>query len=321
MNRIPAIICLILLVGLLGCNDDDDSSQAHARWRADFLIANATAPVAAPNSSSFLFIRSGEGLFVWQNGTEQRVSPPGIAVRSDYSWSISGEPSFAYSVPGEPSESSGVFLVDTSGEITQIWDRGSSPSLNLAANYLLCAGPTESETESGIWKINLLTLERDRLSPEGITPRLCNSGQVVTYLVPQATSNGSILTSRRMSDLELLREISHVSQFQAALSSDELLIEIIASLDGLPIPPAIYETSVSESAPLELIAQPAVKMLLLDDGTVLFNRLTGDSLGSLVMREGDAETVVSDSLYSASGYSRDNIYAVGPLGISRLSWR
>ncbi|MBL0061936.1 MAG: hypothetical protein IPP40_10810 [bacterium] len=316
-----AIVHVVLLLGLLGCKDDDDSPHnSNTHWHAEFVVANATAPVAAPSSDLFLFTREGEGLFVWQNGTETRVTPVGTSVRPDYSWSISGEIAFAYSVPGEPSESSGVFFVETNGVVTQVWDRGSSPSLNYTANYLLCAGPVESEHESGIWKIHLPSLERDRLSTTGITPSLGNNGQVFTYLVPQSTSNGSVLTSKRMSDLEPLRMISHVARFQCASVSENLLIEIIANLDGLPIPPAIYQTSVSVSAPLELIAQPATNMLLLEDGGILFNRMIGDSLGSLIMRDGDSESIVSDSLYSASGFSRDNIFVAGVSGITWLSW-
>jgi len=321
MNKSLVIVYSILLLCLHGCNDGDDSpNNSNSRWHAEFVVANATAPVAALFSDTLLFIREGEGLFVWQNGIETRITPEGTSVRPDYSWSISGECAFAYSVPGEPSESSGVFFVDTNGVTTQVWDRGSSPSLNRAANYLLCAGPAESDVESGIWKIYLPSLERDRLTAEGITPCLGNNGQVFTYLVPQSTSNGSVLTSKRMSDLELLRQISHVSQFQSARSSETLLIEIIANFDGLPIPPAIYQTSVSVSEPLYLIAQPATNMLLLEDGNALFNWMIGDSLGSLVMLDDNSESFVSDSLYSASGLSKEYLVAAGPSGITRLSW-
>jgi len=321
MNKLQVFVCMALMLGLLGCNDDDDSpNNSNSRWHAEFVVANATASVTAPFSDTFLFIREGEGLFIWQNGIETRITPVGTSVRPDYSWSISGECTFAYSVPGEPSESSGVFFVDTNGVTTQVWDRGSSPSLNRAANFLLCAGPAESDVESGIWKIYLPSLERDRLTAEGITPCLGNNGQVFTYLVPQSTSNGSVLTSKRMSDLELLRQISHVSQSQSARSSETLLIEVIANLEGLQIPPAIYQTSVSVSVPLHLIAQPATNMLLLEDGSVLFNRMIGDSLGSLVIGDDDRESIVSDSLYSASGLSKEYIFAAGPSGITRLSW-
>ena len=321
MNKSLAIVYSILLLGMLGCNDDDDSpNNSNSRWYAEFVVANATAPVAAPFSDTFLFLREGEGLFVWQNGVETRIALVGTSVRPDYSWSISGERAFAYSVPGEPSESSGVFFVDTNGVTTQVWDRGSSPSLNRAANFLLCAGPAESEHESGIWKIQLPSLERDRLTSEGTEPCLGNNGQVFTYLVPQSTSNGSVLTSKRVSDLQLLRQINHVLRFQSAISSETLLIEIVVNLDGLSIPPAIYQTLVSVSAPLHLIAQPATNMLLLEDGSVLFNRMIGDSLGSLVIGDDDSESIVSDSLYSASGLSKEYIFAAGPSGITRLSW-
>lgn len=321
MNKSLAIVYSILLLGLHGCNDGDDSpNNSNSHWHAEFVVANAKAPVAALLSDTFLFIREGEGLFIWKNGIETRITPVGTSVRPDYSWSISGERAFAYSVPGEPSESSGVFFVDTNGVTTQVWDRGSSPSLNRAANYLLCAGPAESNVESGIWKIHLPSLERDHLTAEGISPCLGNNGKVFTYLVPQSTSNGSVLTSKRMSDLELLRQISHVSQFQSAKSSETLLIEVIANLEGLQIPPAIFQTSVSVSGPLHLIAQPATNMLLLEDGSVLFNRMIGDSLGNLVIGDDDSESIVSDSLYSPSGLSKEYIFAAGPSGISQLTW-
>lgn len=311
---------LLGLLAVIGCKSDDDSSEIPSQsWVATFVTANATHPVISSDNSSFLFLREGQGLYVWRGGVETLVSHSGSSVRPDYSWSLSGENAFAYSVPGEPSASSGIFIVDSNGVATQVWDRGSSPSYFAAENYLLCAGPPESEYESGIWKIHLPSLERDRFSPEGISPSLSNNGQVFSYLVPQTTSSGSVLVSRRTSDLEQLMTISHVSQFKGSFLSETILAEVIANLESLPIPPAIYRTATSDPPPFDLIAQPATYMDLLEDGGILFNRLNGDILGSLMYKDGDEEQTISDSLFSASATVKHIIYAVGHSGISRLT--
>lgn len=304
----------------LGCHTIVDPPPPTDGWRVEFLVANATAPSVSNDNTRFLFLRDGDGLFLWDNGIETRVTPEGVTARPDYSWSLSGENAFTYSVPGSPeNETAGIFVKDESGVTTKVWDRGSAPVYVASSNYILCAGPPESELGSGIWRILLPSLERERLNEVGTAPQICADESVFLYLAPQTSSNGATLVARRLSDLVQQFSVAHVSVYKTDFHSSSFIIEIIANDEGLAIPPAIYRTAVSDPPPLALIAQPATNIALLDYGDILLNRLNGDELGPLYLIDDEGELFMSDTLYDACANNKEIIFATGPSGISRLT--
>lgn len=98
-----------------------------------------------------------------------------------------------------------------------------------------------------------------------------------------------------------------------------MLVEIVVSSEGLAMPPAVYKMTVTTPQTMTLIAHPATHMALLDDGSILFNRLEGDQFGALVLHTNDDEYVLSDTLFAANANLPVAILAVGLSGITRLT--
>jgi hypothetical protein len=315
-----SIFALALLSFVLfGCkwDDDHDSPSNELSWRAHLVVGGGSSPKISPDGSKLLFMRDGEGLFLLDQGIETRVSPPDVTARPDYSWDVAGSNEFVYSIPGEPGQDASIFVRKSNGETIQVWDRGSDPLYNSAENFVICAGPAVSDSESGIWKIDLADLGRTRLTEMGVAPQVGFEGELLLYLVNDPISVGDRLTARDMNSLSLLSRLEHVVSFQSRLNMSIVLAELAVDPTGVASIPAIVTTAALEPPPVNVIAQPATNGVLLDDG-ILYSKIAGDTLAGLYLFLNDAVTLISDSLYSASANSYNRIYAVGDAGIYQL---
>lgn len=320
MSRTGSALSLVVLLLFVSCHSGDPPRSPKIEWAAEFLVANGTEPVLSPDNSMFLFLREGQGLILWRDDQETLVSPSGSTARPDYVWSTSGENLFAFSVPGAPGgQVSGVYIGDQSGQIARIWDRGSHPAYHAADGTVLCAGPVESESESGVWKITLPNLERVRIVTHGTSPKFGYDAAFALYQTQNASSNGDSLHAIRLSDSQVVLTAAHVGDYVSSFFTDIVLLEIVADDAGTVIPPAVFRAAIFNPHLFELLAQPATNVSLLAGGNVLFNQANNEQLGPLVLLQAEEEVLVSDTLFQATANSASVIVAAGHSGITRLT--
>lgn len=317
MNRFTlALFSLVFVVA--GC-DDDSEDDTTRRWSTEFIIPDAGAPAIGWGENDVLFTREGAqgGLFLWRNGVESRITPEGVSARSDYVWWPAGENLFAYSVPGLASANAGIYTVNLiSHEEHRIWDRGHDPAFDHADEYMYAAGAPDDTTESGIWRFNLASNTRTRVTNSGERPLVSPSPGELAYLIPQVASSGGTLIVRDLESNFELPVAEHVVNYGWA-GFEELVIEVIADSVGLQIPPAIYKARVGHSEK-QLLAQPAANLHVFAEGGFAYNRLNGDMLGALVLVTDDGAYEFPDSLTLANGLRPNAFVAAGPSGISRI---
>lgn len=282
------------------------------------MVPRGKAPAISPDETKMLFLREGEGLFLWDNGVVTRVSPAGLTARPDYSWSVTGENGFVYSIPGEPGNGAALIIRDENGRTIQLWNRGSAPAYNARDNYVLCEGPTSSSAESGIWMIDLRSFAVNRLTDVGTAPRIGRRGDYFLYLESNALSVGDELVARGF-DGPLDEVVTdHVSRYTCDFDDGAILAERIVDSTGVSSIPAVYVTGLNFPLPDVLVAVPATGAVWLNDG-MLLNKISGDSLDGLYYYDEISEYLVADSLYDASAHNSARIFAVGSAGIYLLS--
>lgn len=314
------LLSLCALCGLIGCDDSTPPPRNESHWEIEFVVAGGSHPVISPDDSAFLFLREGAGLFLWSDGHETRITPEGLTARADYSWSASDENFFAFSYPGAPG-SGGIVVSSDGGSLAEVWDRGSAPAYVAAESYLYCAGPAEVDSEAGIWQIFLPNLEKARRVQQGIAPQIFDNGALLAHLLPVAASSGGQLIVRDTRNFVPALILDHIARFATRPDTDLVVTEVIADSQGLATPPRLLLSTMTGPMLTIPIVAPATDPVLLRDGSVLFNSLTGDALGALEIWQNSGSTTVSDSLFDASANSADIIYAVGPSGISRITRR
>ncbi|NUO18381.1 hypothetical protein HUU59_02925 [bacterium] len=309
---------LAMVMLLASCDDDEgDSHQSQTAWHAELLVPGGFHPVLSPNGDAFLFTGIDGSLNLWRSGQEHRVTDSGVVVRADYTWSVSDDGYFAYSVPGAPGDGS-VTVASLAGESFSVWDRGSNPYLNVNEGYLLCAEPQGDSTENGVWKFNLSDLSRVRLSANALSCRAFSNGQLFAFLEPKPHSSGLSLQVQIAESDSIILTIDHVAGIDCRFHLSALGLEVVTNPDDVLNTTAIYRVDPTQSAQLQFIANPATDVIVLQDGSLIYNRITSNQLGPLVLCVNGNETVVSDSLYDASANSKQLVLATGQLGIYRL---
>ncbi len=195
MSRLLVWAALVSVV-YAGCSDGG-GEETPGLWRESLLWPRGSHPVASViGDILFMQEESPAGLYLLRNGEATLLNADGPPFRSDYAWSPDGS-HFTVSSPGINGASAGVYIASASlpEAFERVWDTGSDPVLDADNSSIFAAGPTDGSSDQGVWRIDVSTHERTRVSGAGRLPKLSGDNHRLAYLAPSTGFAGGLLVA------------------------------------------------------------------------------------------------------------------------------
>jgi hypothetical protein len=278
---IASIVCLGAIL-LCGCPKDEEESGE--LWERTRVLDFGQRPMPSPDGTMLAFATEetpshSAGIYLLNADSVVQLTAGAPPHSWDYAWSPDAA-RLAFSAPGEPgTETAGIWVIEIeTGQLQQVWDRGSAPSWDPEDSGLLyCAGPEDGTDNEGIFAITLEPSARVRLLEVGTSPRLSPDRQYLAYQVAGAGSQGHELHVLTLNGLVDTLAAYHTGSFAWAWDSRLIIYEFIGegSLDiysvvaTRPLFPNLLVSAASLPAPFPM------------DDRVAFAKLSGASLAGI----------------------------------------
>jgi Tol biopolymer transport system component len=248
-------------------------------WESSRVLDFGQRPIPSPDGQMLAFASEetqshAAGIYLMRQGSVIQLTDGSPPHSWDYTWSPDSR-YIAFSAPGQPgTESAGIWMIDMeTGELQQLWDRGSAPSWDSEdPNFLYCAGPEDGTENEGIFRINLSFSTRIRLYEQGKAPRMSSDRKWLAFQIPRSDTQTPGLFLLSMDSLKGELIAYSVGDFCWLFDSRQIVYE---SVGGGSVDLFIVSVN-APHLPQLLVAQAAAPASFVQENTVVFVRLSGD---------------------------------------------
>ena len=149
------IACIVCLGAVLLCGCPKDEEESGEVWERTRVLDFGQRPMPSPDGTMLVFATEetpshSAGIYLLDADSVVQLTAGAPPHSWDYEWAADAT-RLAFSAPGEPgTETAGIWVIEIeTGQLEQVWDRGSAPSWDPEDSGLLyCAGPEDGRTSS-----------------------------------------------------------------------------------------------------------------------------------------------------------------------------
>ena len=187
--RIVVPLLIIIGVGLIGCDGDDNGGGTAPYWHTQVIVPFGHLPIPSPNGRWIAFAGTMDSTGIWAfdrtSGDVIRLTDETHPHRWDYRW-LPNSDGLVFGGAGESgTETAGIWMVTCpDAVITRLGLFGGHPDPMPSGEGACFSGLSTESDESGIWTVGLTAPEYYRLSETGDYPRYSSLGFSIAYLRP-----------------------------------------------------------------------------------------------------------------------------------------